>query len=1083
MTTPPTPLNNSAMNLAFEGSASIADPATGNLLFYTDGITVWNQNHVIMPNGTGLQGNSSSTQSGVIVKQPGNSNIYFIFTIAAAGFVNGFNYSVVDMSLVAGTGSVTAKNIPLYTPSTEKVTAVRHCNGVDVWVLSHEWGTNNFQAHLVTAAGVNPVPVISSVGSVHSFAAAGGYGYGGHLKASPNGKKLGLCICSHPTSNVELYDFDIATGIVSNSLSLGQMPDAYGCEFSPDGTKFYAGMASYTNVVKQWDLCAGSGAAIAASVFTVTAMIPMCGSLQLGPDGKIYVSVAFQQALSVINTPNAAGAACNYVASALPITTGTTAYGLPNFLAAGFQQTPAPFTHTVNNIYGCQTASFNAPPTTQTITGSACSPATYSVAAVLWNFGDPSSGAANTSTLLNPVHSYSTLGTYTAQLIVYYNCKSDTFRQAVNINLPCIAVSSTSINCATLGSATVSATGGGPGPFSYTWMPSGQTGSVATNLGLGTYTVAVRDLITNFTYTATTTFVSPIPLTATVASSSSVSCNGAATGTAIATNIAGGSSTQLYSWSNGVAVHNAPNPANLAAGTWTYVIIDALTSCSVSNTFTIAEPPPLSINVGSGSPSVCAGGSIALSGTATSGSPYPAAPFYGYAWSSGATTASYMAVQAFAGSHTYTLTAFDMYNCSVSGTVSVQVVPNPALTATHDSICPLHTATLSATGATSYSWNGVPGQSIHTASPLVNTTYTLTGEALGCTSQITASVFIMAVPVPTIVLTSPQEVCLNSIVTMSGTGGSSYSWKGPGGFSASGASMELPVSSTAYSGIYTLTALNQDGCSGTATQPVTVLGLPAGSFSNKSLLGCAPFQADFHFSMSPGSPAAATMSWIVNGQSYSSSSFTYFVQEPGNYPVYGRVTDINGCTGTFTASIQGYPKPEADFYFTPDRPVENSEPVSFINASPEAVSSNWFFDNQHSSQQKNTVFMFEHAGTYPVALVISDARGCRDTIVKPVIIDNDFSIYVPNAFTPDGDGRNDLFGPVLYGATGCQLTIMNRWGEKIFETSSPGSFWDGTYAGKPCKQDVYIWSLEVTRTNPVSGELRKQLTGQVLLYR
>ena len=123
---------NSQVNTT-EGSASIAD-ASGNLLFYTDGITVWNQNHVAMPNGTGLSGGISSTQSAVIVQQPQTPGIYYIFTTAEAQGAQGFCYSIVDMSLQAGLGDVTTKNVQLFTPSAEKVCATKHNNGVDIWI-------------------------------------------------------------------------------------------------------------------------------------------------------------------------------------------------------------------------------------------------------------------------------------------------------------------------------------------------------------------------------------------------------------------------------------------------------------------------------------------------------------------------------------------------------------------------------------------------------------------------------------------------------------------------------------------------------------------------------------------------------------------------------------------------------------------------------------------------------------------------------------------------------------------------------------------------------------------------------------
>src|SRR5690606_29191499 len=149
MTSPPTPLNNSAMN-THEGCASIAD-GTGNLLFYTDGITVYNAAHTTMSNGTGLYGDFSSAQSAIIIRQPGSSSIYYIFTMAVVRSTTGLCYSIVDMSLAAGQSSVMVKNISLSSGTTcESLPATKHANGGDYWIMTQERSTTNYKAYLLT---------------------------------------------------------------------------------------------------------------------------------------------------------------------------------------------------------------------------------------------------------------------------------------------------------------------------------------------------------------------------------------------------------------------------------------------------------------------------------------------------------------------------------------------------------------------------------------------------------------------------------------------------------------------------------------------------------------------------------------------------------------------------------------------------------------------------------------------------------------------------------------------------------------------------------------------------------------------
>lgn len=150
-----------------EGVASISG-ANGELLFYTNGETVWHSAHAPMPNGTGLAGHFSSTQSALIVPVPDNAGSYYIFTtpaqvLIAGGVYDGLAWSMVEMSLNGGLGDVTLKNIELEGPVVEKLSATRHANGRDVWVLAHGWENANYHAYLVTCSGVEG-PVISEAG-------------------------------------------------------------------------------------------------------------------------------------------------------------------------------------------------------------------------------------------------------------------------------------------------------------------------------------------------------------------------------------------------------------------------------------------------------------------------------------------------------------------------------------------------------------------------------------------------------------------------------------------------------------------------------------------------------------------------------------------------------------------------------------------------------------------------------------------------------------------------------------------------------------------------------------------------------
>ena len=192
-TSPPTILTNGALNTS-AGCATMCDNA-GNLLFYGDGGGIYNSNHTVMANGAGLLGNSSTSQGLIAVKQPGNNSIFYLFVINQNGGNNMYSYSIIDMTLAAGLGSVTVKNATLYIPCCEKQVAVRHCNGKDVWIVSHEYNSNKFRSYLLTSTGLNPTPVITAIGETPGQGNTNGIlSTIGQMKISPDGKKLALAV-------------------------------------------------------------------------------------------------------------------------------------------------------------------------------------------------------------------------------------------------------------------------------------------------------------------------------------------------------------------------------------------------------------------------------------------------------------------------------------------------------------------------------------------------------------------------------------------------------------------------------------------------------------------------------------------------------------------------------------------------------------------------------------------------------------------------------------------------------------------------------------------------------------------------
>jgi hypothetical protein len=394
-----------------EGSTSLAD-ASGNLLFYSNGVTVYNRLNMPMPNGFGLLGNSSSTQSGVAVKQPGFTDRYYIFTAPETGTTNPLCYNVIDMTADGGYGDVILKNVVINPRSCEKICAVRHCNNVDVWIITHDINTNGFRSFLLTAAGLNPLPVVSNSGPVVPNGTTERIGY---LKSSPQGDRLVACYYGMNISG--LFDFNNNTGVVSNYKALTTANSGpYGCEFSPDGKKVYVAFNT-GSFLCQFDACATDPALTRVNVGVSIGLFT--GALQRGPDGKIYLSRSNIGTLDVINSPNVAGLGCNFVQNAITLVTGTQArFGLPNH-SDFYSRSYLPFTF--NTV--CNSTQFIFP----TMLNSSCS--TINPTSWIWNFGDNT-----TSTQANPVHTYALDGSYWVTLTLNFACYSATLSDLIVIN-------------------------------------------------------------------------------------------------------------------------------------------------------------------------------------------------------------------------------------------------------------------------------------------------------------------------------------------------------------------------------------------------------------------------------------------------------------------------------------------------------------------------------------------------------------------------------------------------------------------------------------------------------------------------
>jgi hypothetical protein len=368
----------------FEGSSAICD-TNGTLQFYTDGMTVINANHVAMQNGTNAGPNISQTQN-IIIPKPGSSTIYYVFFPQVQAHLGKgiVTYCAVDMSLNSGLGAVTTSATVLRDTvgrrGTEKLTAVRHANGTDIWLVGHDFSSNRFFAYLITGAGISTVAVESSIGPVIADSTQLYLSSIGELKASPDGTMLGFTCFE--TGLTALFKFDSSTGVVANPIILdandgGVSVSGYGASFSSDNSKFYVSARIKATSsgpslerIYQFAVTSWNQATIQASRYSVSTGGPSpYYSLKLGPDRKIYVSKSNESYLGVIHAPNVSGASCNYVEQGLSLNGYFTNWGLNNLMEM--------FDYPVGTLSITSTASVICPGSSVTLQGSGANSYTW----------------------------------------------------------------------------------------------------------------------------------------------------------------------------------------------------------------------------------------------------------------------------------------------------------------------------------------------------------------------------------------------------------------------------------------------------------------------------------------------------------------------------------------------------------------------------------------------------------------------------------------------------------------------------------------------------------------------------------
>lgn len=674
---------------------------------------------------------------------------------------------------------------------------------------------------------------------------------------------------------------------------------------------------------------------------------------------------------------------------------------------------------------------------TVTYTGSGNPPA----ATFNWTF--PGGVPASANTVGPHTITYSTPGTKTVNLSVSQTaCTTVSSSHTIVVNdNPTVAITPTAPHVCAGSSVIITASGAN----TYSWSGGLGTNPAQTVSPTATTTYTVTGTSTGgCTGTASVTVTMSPNLNVAVTPSTPSICNGASVNLTAA-----GATT--YAWSGGLGAGATKTVSPTTTTTYTVTGSDAF-GCTGTASVTVTVNPNPIVVINPTSAQTCGGNTIAI----TAGGANT------YSWSGGLGTNANQNVSPTA-TTTYSVTGTDVNGCSGSASVIVSVYSNPVITASADpaALCIGSSSTLTAGGGSAYQWNSGDTAVSCSVSPIVTTTYSVTGtDVNGCTgtAQVVVDVYdgITASINP-----SDPMICEGDNIQMEAipnSPGFSYDWSS--GQATAIISVD-PPSTTVYSVLVT----DDQGCTGTAESTVTVNTLPVADFLGLPLEGCMPVTVAFQSTGSTG-----TYHWSFgDGGTASSGNPSHQYSQSGIYDVTLSVTDANGCSDELAISdyVEVYPMPDAGFVPSSDLVYLGESTVFFTDMSVGASSWYWNFGNNIGfSVSQNPEYTYNIEGTYTVWQYVENQWGCSDSAssiitVKPVI-----SFYIPNAFSPNGDGQNDYFMP--YGNNlnpdEYQMLIYDRWGRQLFRSDNMNTPWDGTSidsGNEVLSQGIYNYLIKV----------------------
>ena len=448
------------------------------------------------------------------------------------------------------------------------------------------------------------------------------------------------------------------------------------------------------------------------------------------------------------------------------------------------------------------------------------------------------------------------------------------------------------------------------------------------------------------------------------------------------------------------------------------------------------------------------------------------------------------------GTYTVTLTIYSSNGCVNTHQLEAIAYPRPEPDFTASAVClgfeNEYTPNVQVEApyeVDTYLWNFGGGNQSNLENPthefnsegIFDVTLTVTTD-VGCENSIVQEVIVY--PLPMVGFTA-TAVCLGNVTNLTNTSGISnqytensidnWEWHLGDGVVMQNTEDVQYIYNEDGTFEVTLIATSNHGCIDSTSSTITVHPLPQVGFASFDTTGCTPVCATFVDTSSINSGGFSEYIWDFGDDDVITTTTpelnkcfendTY--KQVHIYDVSLTVVSDMGCVGDTSkySHVQVYPIPSADFIHSPNPAFTYGPYITFTNISIGATGHSWDFAGLGTSEEQHPNFNFDYneGGVYPVELAVVNNFGCRDTVLKNIIIKDELIVHVPNAFTPDGDGINDLFGPVIQGHSvrDFRFLIFNRWGELIFESHTVDQWWDGTHKGKRVQQDVYVWKLIV----------------------